>query len=147
MERVTFGWADVWWVDVWVSLAALGILWCFWNYSGFSFLWSKVLEWSPWTLTFVPFICVSILMFSLFIVLLYLGCWSLFFPVHVLWFFLLCFFFPSLDLQIHQVQWHAAVWQLSPRTLLCLCTCRTYVGYFSVFHRYLSYAQLLAKII
>lgn len=114
------------------ALAVMGIFWCFQNYSGFFFLWSKALKWSPWTLlAFAPLICVPTLLSSFFTVLLYLVVTVIFCSFLCGVFFVCFFFLPSLDLQIHQMQWYAAVWQLSSRTLLCLCTRRTYVHYFS----------------
>lgn len=86
-DGLIFGWA----------LAVMSIFWCFHNYSRFSLLGSKALKWSPWTLlAFAPLICVPLLLSSLSVVLLYLGCRSLFFSYSCLVFLFFCFFFPIL---------------------------------------------------
>lgn len=108
------------------ALAVMGIFWGSRAIVGFPIF--EALNWSPWSLlAFAPLICVLTLLSNSTSVP---GgrCYFLFTS---LWCFCFVFLFPSLDLQIHQMQWYAAVWQLSPGTLLCLCTRRTYVPYFS----------------
>lgn len=121
----------LWWGVLCVSLTVMGVFWCFHNRSGF-FLPSKqstevVALKSVGLCAFYPCFYFAVeSLHSTFVP----GLPVTVFPVHV-WLFFVFFFFSTLDLQIHQVQWYAAVWQLSPRTLLCLCTRRTYVGCFS----------------
>lgn len=76
------------------SLAVMGIFWCFQNYSGFSFLWSKALKWSPWALlAFAPLICVPTLLSNFFIVFLYLVVTVIFCSFLFGFFFVLFVFF------------------------------------------------------
>lgn len=78
------------------ALAVMGILWCFQNCSGISFLWSKALKWSPWTLlAFAPLICVPTLLSSFFIALLCLVV-TLIFCSFLFGVFSSFFFFPIL---------------------------------------------------